>query len=147
MVRRRFKKHPYRRFISFEKNQIDINSGKGYKNFAATCYHAEQYAEKVIKDRLWLFRDGFFKTHRISFLVKDLASCYYIPSDDRDFLKILDKCYSLENLYMRSRYPSTVDSKNQVFSRKVAAKAVKDANDIVEWVHSLKNDHIPYIER
>ena len=118
-----------------------------YQDYAATCYHAEQYAEKVLKDKLWLFRERFFKTHSLAFLAKDLASCYGIQSDDDDFRKVLERCHSLDDLYQKSRYPSTADSKNRVFSEKVAQKAVKDAEFIVEWVHSLKGDHIDYCPR
>lgn len=147
MGRNRFSNHPYRRFIGFERNQISVNMSREYQDYAATCYHAEQYAEKVLKDKLWLFRERFFKTHSLAFLAKDLASCYGIQSDDDDFRKVLERCHSLDDLYQKSRYPSTVDSKNRVFSEKVAQKAVKDAEFIVGWVHSLKGDHIDYCPR
>ena len=147
MTKGRFKTHLYQRFIAFEKEQISVNESKLHRNYAATCYHAEQYAEKVLKEKLWLFRERFFKTHSLVFLARDLASCYGIPSDDTEFRKVLESCYSLDDLYQKSRYPSTVDSKNRTFSEKVARKAIVDADFIVKWVKSLNGDHVYYVPR
>lgn len=139
------RRHPYRRFACFERDQIDVNVDADYRAYAASCYHAEQYAEKVIKDRLWCFKSEFYRIHKLSVLATDLALCYGIKESDPVMKDILERCYNLDDLYQRSRYPSYSEKKEKVFNRRIAERAVSDAEYIVAWVHGLRDPVAPMV--
>ncbi len=81
-------------------SQIEQNRAFGYRPYGSTAVHAQQYAEKMLKDAIQSF-DGFPpKTHNINMLMEELE-LHGIPLDQ----ELYDKGTFLSNLYFDARYP------------------------------------------
>ena len=94
------KRNSFYSYALEDLSQIEQNRAFGYRPYGSTAVHAQQYAEKMLKDAIQSF-DGFPpKTHNINMLMEELE-LHGIPLDQ----ELYDKGTFLSNLYFDSRYP------------------------------------------
>ena len=138
-------RRPYLKFMHYERRQLDVNSRNGMESYAGTCYHAEQLAEKTLKDKLWEFEADYRMIHNLRQLATDLAAYYGVDPQSDDYRDIIERCLRLDDLYQKSRYPSRIESKEKKFSSRIASNAMRDAYAICDWADSLRFPMVPKI--
>ena len=128
-------KHKPGDYLSFALNdleQMDINRLQGFKPLVSTCYHAQQYAEKMMKEGLVRLKINPPQTHDLTALLK-LFPENSIPEDIFLYASVL-------NPYMvTARYPTTVRPSD--FSTELAEEAYDFAILIGKWIFSMIDEH------
>lgn len=89
----------------------------GFKSANSACYHAQQYAEKIIKARLIQLGYKNERTHNLVHLIEKIES-----TPDVELAK--EYCLILTGYEVRSRYP---DDEYRVFSPEEAELAYEMA--------------------
>lgn len=89
-------------FAMEDLSQIEQNKAYGYKPYGSTAVHAEQYAEKMLKDAIQAFGQYPPRTHNINVLMEELE-IQGIPIDQ----ELYNKGAFLSNLYFSVRYPQS----------------------------------------
>lgn len=130
------RKLSFRRFINYERRQLKVNRGAEYHSYAGTCYHSEQYAEKVLKEKLKELDIPFDRDHNLSNLLRKLASASGVDVDDPSFRKVESACSDLSLAYRKSRYLD-IRWENSPITKRMAVRSVQQADEIVAWVRSL----------
>lgn len=126
----------FRRFINYERRQLKVNEAAGFQSYAGTCYHSEQYAEKVLKEKLAELDVTPRRTHDLNELLMTIAYRLGLDTDASDFKAIEKNCADLSDMYHRSRYPD-FRWENSIITKRMATRSVRQADEIVAWVRSL----------
>ena len=104
--------------------------------FASTCYHAQQYAEKSLKDAISACGGSFSPTHNLTKLVRNLSLLTNTDMTDSEYNDIMRRSSFLTRLYDDSRYPNT-HGRDRTFTVDDAETATDDAEIIARWAESL----------
>lgn len=120
----------FRSKAEIDLRQILRNEPYGYDPYESTCVHAQQYAEKMLKEALVILgRDPNF-IHSLETLVGEVSDASGIdaPSD------IVMYASTLDQYYINVRYPSRT---SVYVDAEVAEEAFLYAKAIVEWSESI----------
>ena len=88
-------------FISMaEEDRLVIEESRyfGFRTANSACFHAQQYAEKMIKARLIMMGFQIMRTHNLVFLLEDFG-------DSPQIAKAREYCQVLNRYEARTRYP------------------------------------------
>ena len=121
-------------FAEEDLEQMEYNAKDGFRLARSTCMHAQQYAEKMIKDRIvQIDSDEPPKTHDLVVLLRILK-----PSDGEIDEDILHKASILTYYYMGSRYPD-FDIKEEM-TEEAAEEAYRWSLEIVDYISRIVKD-------
>lgn len=115
-----------------EKGEHDLEDAQrllendGYTD--TICFLAQQAAEKYLKGYLVFKKINPRPLHHLEELAKDCAGF------EKGFLDWLDECRVLTRYYIETRYPPLVPIE---YSKTEAKKAIKTAEDIIEFVKGM----------
>jgi len=122
----KYKIGQYRRFAEDDFKQLEINMGEGFAPYQSTCVHAQQYAEKMLKEKQVEFgMDPRFEHNLVTILNELSVNGLPITED------IYSKASILSNYYMTARYPGYKDLE---FGEETAAEAYQYSLDIVGYI-------------
>lgn len=127
----------FKPFIRFERRQLDVNERNGYESYAGTCFHAHQYAEKVLKDKLLEFGARNIRVHRTYSLFEDLVFLIGDDAASPRYSRLMDACHTLDRVYGSSRYPGENHYLPDDFTEGFAREICDEAYAIVGWASSL----------
>lgn len=132
------RKGRFSRYIAYEKRQLDVNETAQYQSYAGTCYHAEQYAEKVIKAKYDELGLNYKKNHQTDSLIRKLAESIGTDLDGKEYTKAEDAATSLALYYKKVRYPpdNPYDPLPRI-TKASARKCVSDAKTVVKWIDGI----------
>ena len=88
-------------FISMaEEDKLVMEESRhfGFRTANSACFHAQQYAEKMIKARLIIMGFQIVRTHNLIFLLEDFGNSPRIE-------KAREYCQVLNRYEARTRYP------------------------------------------
>ncbi len=123
-------------FAEEDLEQMEYNAKDGFRLARSTCMHAQQYAEKMIKDRIvQIDSDEPPKTHDLVVLLRILK-----PSDGEIDEDILHKASILTYYYMGSRYPD-FDVKEEM-TEDAAEEAYRWSLEIVDYISRIIKDEV-----
>lgn len=128
----------FERFVGYEIRQLKVNKDADLQCYAGTCYHAEQYAEKTLKARMQDFGIGFKYIHDPGKLVQALAVGTCQRLDDKWYIEAYDAAKALDLIYRVVRYPNHSEGVPTKVTRRMAEKALKDADTVVTWANSIR---------
>jgi HEPN domain-containing protein len=120
-------------YAQSDLQQMEINKEHGYIPYSNTCVAAQQYVEKMLKDKLQDFEDFPPKTHNIHVLMEALSESG-IPIDD----DLYDKATVLSSFYLSARYP---DVRPADIGEESAESACQFAKQIVNYYESFEPDY------
>ena len=90
------------------------------------CFHCQQTAEKALKAAQIYFLKDFQKEHDLEVLINSLQKHFKADSVRRPAINLTD-------YYVATRYPGIKESE---LTRKDALLALKDAEEILEYIKS-----------
>lgn len=120
-------KGAYRRDAEEDLEQLLYNKKDGFRLAKSSCVHAQQYAEKMIKDKIVDFDVDPQKIHDLVTLLFKLSDISSTKIDD----DILFLAGSLSRFYISLRYPCPEPI---TASPEDAENAFEWAIEIVDWV-------------
>lgn len=131
----------FKRHIRYERKQLRVNRKAHYASYAGSCYHSQQLAEKLVKQKLQDFGAENTYTHNLPSLVGDMASIAGINLGRKEYKELREACLFLSRMYDESRYPQeSEDEEGQDITVEQAAQAMRYARLIESWVNTL---HFP----
>lgn len=130
----------FHRHIRYERKQLRVNRKAHYQSYAGTCYHSQQLAEKLLKQKLQEFGAENTYTHNLPTLVGDLAMLVGIDLGRKEYEKLRDSSIFLSRIYGVSRYPEESVNDESEITVEQAAWARECARYIESWVDTL---HFP----
>lgn len=84
----------FKRYVEHEATQLEINTNAGYLDYAGTCFHSHQYAEKALKAKLSEFGLENDKTHNLCFLFKDMAKLVDLSPESSEYIELMPMPYN-----------------------------------------------------
>lgn len=127
----------FTRFVSYEKKQLSVNKNAGYQCYAGTCYHAEQWAEKAIKEKMVEYSISYSKTHSVGKLVTTLANRKQLDKNDVKYTEALCAGQMLDDIYKQVLYPSEDVNQTKRITRKKAEDSEAAAKTVITWLASI----------
>lgn len=123
----------FRAYADEDRYQLEVNRHDGYGAANSTCVHAQQYVEKMIKEKIVEFGGDPPRTHNLLSLMSELEamSGYEAPPD------IIFCMSTLNGYYFNLRYPDKTIIKA---SPEMAEVAHEYAEAIVSWLESCVPD-------
>lgn len=146
------REHPFGPFIADDLKQIRLNAKTEDGPHALTCYHAQQYVEKVLKDVIWQYTGVMESGHNMIGLMDILGGILeergIMDTDDPDFVAMRRLCSKLGPYNKNTRYPPASPFDERItFDERTAREAVGMAEAIVAWLDTVElDDGTPYAE-
>lgn len=146
------REHPFGPYIADDLKQIRLNAKTEDSPHALTCYHAQQYVEKVLKDVIWQFTGVMESGHNMVGLMDILGGILeergIMDTDDPDFVAMRRLCSKLGPYNKNTRYPPASPFDERItFDERTAREAVGMAYAIVAWLDTVElDDGTPYAE-
>ena len=130
-----YKRGSYRYFAEQDLLDIKNNLTSDYYSPETVCYHSEQYAEKMCKDKLVEYGvdpDWIHKIYRLLIHIGEVSSID-VPE------RILDCGMILDQNYQISRYPVREEdmTEDTTLSTDDAELAFECACSISDWLHTI----------
>jgi HEPN domain-containing protein len=130
----KLKKGDYKQFALEDLAQMGYNSKNGFEQAKSTCMHAQQYVEKMIKDKIVeLFDTEPEKTHNLRVLLAAI-----IPEGLEIDPDLMLKAGILSDYYMATRYPDFKILSE--ITEETAEEAYRWSLEIVSFVDSIRRD-------
>lgn len=130
----KYERGAFRANAEEDYNQLLYNRQDSFRLAKSSCTHAQQYVEKIVKEKFVEIGEDPPRIHDISVLLKRLSDVSAIEIDD-----ILIKASTLSNYYVALRYP---DPFPMYVSQEDAEDAFEWACEIVGWIeHNICTDH------
>lgn len=123
------------RFIGYDRRQLEVNRRYRFESYSGTVFHAQQFAEKIMKQKLKLAGAENIRTHNLCALVAALCD-YCIDPREKDLSEVEDACRTLSAGYISCRYP-VPGADPMVLDEKTARYAMQCASVITAWVGTL----------
>ena len=124
-------------FLEFAKadlDQMEFNAINGFQPALSTCMHAQQYAEKMIKEKhVELFGTEPERTHNLKTLIGHI-----LPEDCEIDADLILKAGMLSSYYMASRYPDYGGTEE--ITEETAEEAYRCSVEIVEFIDKIRKD-------
>ena len=125
----------FRDFARADLEQMEYNAKNGFQPALSTCMHAQQYAEKMLKEKyVELFGREPQRTHNLKTLLG-----YILPNDYDIDEDIIMKAGILSNYYMASRYPDFGGADE--IDEEAAEEAYMWSLEIVEFIGAIGKDN------
>lgn len=124
----------FAKFAREDLEQMEYNATNGFRPAGTTCMHAQQYVEKMLKDKIVELYDAEpEKTHNLRVLLAAI-----VPDDSEIDPDIVMKAGILSDYYMATRYPDCggLDEMDE----ETAEEAYHWAMEIVEYVLDIQRD-------
>jgi HEPN domain-containing protein len=113
---------------------MEFNASNGFQPAMSTCMHAQQYAEKMIKEKyVELFDSEPDRTHNLKILIGQI-----LPEDYKVDADIILKAGMLSSYYMASRYPDYGGTKE--ITEETAEEAYRWSLEIVGLIDRIHRD-------
>ena len=113
---------------------MEFNASNGFQPAMSTCMHAQQYAEKMIKEKyVELFDSEPDRTHNLKILIGQI-----LPEDYKVDADIILKAGMLSSYYMASRYPDYGGTKE--ITEEAAEEAYRWSLEIVGFIDRIHRD-------
>lgn len=119
----------FRRMAESDLAQMELNRNRGLSPYPSTCFHAQQYAEKVAKDRIVDFGATPKKTNDVVSLMRTL--CRLAGVDAPEWA--VEDATLLNGCYLRCVRPEA----GRDVSAEDAEQACEAALRLVAWMDSL----------
>ena len=120
----------FRAYAEIDRDQLEVNARDGYKSTAnSSCVHAQQYVEKMIKEKIVEFGGDPPRIHNLVSLMTEFekTSGITVPDDIQLYLS------TLNSYYFEMRYP---DEGIVIASTEMAEIAHEYAYYTVAWLES-----------
>ena len=120
----------FRAYAEIDRDQLEVNARDGYKSTAnSSCVHAQQYVEKMIKEKIVEFGGVPPRIHNLVSLMTEFEKISGIiaPDDIQLYLS------TLNSYYFEMRYP---DEGIVIASTEMAEIAHGYASYTVAWLES-----------
>ena len=129
---RKFSPGLFRRRALDDYHTLQLLASNGFEPANTVCFHAQQYAEKMVKEKMTQLNIPVPKFHSITVLLNILNEDGGIvaPAD------IVFAAGNLESIYITSRYPDD-DGQIVELSPETAENAYDYAISIVNWLESF----------
>lgn len=138
------RKDRFWRHIGYERRQLEVNGSHELESYAGTCYHAQQFSEKMMKQKLEDFGAKNKNTHNLSHLANNLAFLSGTDLESAENRFITEACQNLTQWYGESRYPSDDEEVEPEVTLSMARVSMQYAHLIADWVDSLVVPTDPY---
>jgi len=113
---------------------MEFNASNGFQPAMSTCMHAQQYAEKMIKEKyVELFDSEPDRTHNLKILIGQI-----LPEDYKVDADIILKAGMLSSYYMASRYPDYGGTEE--ITEETAEEAYRWSLEIVGLIDRIHRD-------
>lgn len=129
-------KTDFNRFIGYDHKQLVVNAGADFESYAGTCFHSQQLAEKVLKQKLQVMGVENVYTHSLLSLADDLAFLYGYDINGKGTHDLREALISLSDQYIATRYPLEGRSYPKI-TKKMAEDSVDQCRLILAWVGSM----------
>lgn len=120
----------FRTYAEVDRDQLEVNARDGYKSTAnSSCVHAQQYVEKMIKEKIVEFGGDPPRIHNLVSLmtVFEELSGIQAPNDIQLYIS------TLNSYYFEMRYP---DDGIVIATTEMAEIAHEYADSTVAWLES-----------
>ena len=133
---RRYQRGAYELKARDDLDTMRILAAQGYEPANTASFHAQQYAEKMIKDTFSLFDLPVPLEHNITVLLTILNEDAHveIPED------IMFYAATIESIYLSARYPDEETGEVVQISPESAENACNYSLLISDWIYEIRND-------
>ena len=126
----KYKCGKYKEKAQSDYEQMVQNKQFDFFPYIPTCTHAQQYAEKMAKEKLVELGINPDHIHKITVLLTELSNLTQIDVPAR----LIEGAAKLDIYYFSTRYPS----ENMIIvGQETAEEAFTISVEIVEWIESL----------
>ena len=130
----KLEKGDFARYAEVDREQMEVNARNDFRPAGSTCVHAQQYVEKMLKDKIVeLFDEEPLKTHDLLVLLRAILPDIGAVDDST-----LHKVSILTSYYMASRYPDV--GLDDDWSEETAEEAYTWSKEIVEFIGRISRD-------
>ena len=130
----KYDKGAFAAYAKADLEQMECNAKNGFFPALSTCMHAQQYAEKMLKEKIVeLFGTEPEKTHNLKTLLGTI-----LPSDYEVDPDLVLKASILSNYYMASRYPDFGGLDD--ITEDTAESAYQWSKEIVDFIDKIYKD-------
>ena len=128
----KYDKGAFAAYAKADLEQMECNAKNGFFPALSTCMHAQQYAEKMLKEKLVEFGNDPRFEHNLVTILNELETIGIPMTED-----IYAKASILSNYYMAARYPGYRDFE---FGEETAEEAYCFALDVVSYADGFYID-------
>ena len=128
----------FRAYAEIDRDQLEVNARDGYRSTAnSSCVHAQQYVEKMIKEKIVEFGGDPPRIHNLVSLMAEFEriSGIQAPDDVQLYLS------TLNSYYFEMRYP---DEDIVIATTDMAEIAHEYADSTVAWLETCRLRHGNY---
>lgn len=122
----------FRAYAEVDRDQLEVNARDGYRSTAnSSCVHAQQYVEKMIKEKIVEFGGDPPRIHNLVSLMAEFEATSGIQAPED-----IQLCLStLNSYYFEMRYP---DEDIVIATTEMAEIAHEYANATVAWLETCR---------
>lgn len=120
-----------------EEGSSSDSDDDSFMPYMSTCYHAEQYVEKVIKDAIFCVTGERLGEHTLDTYIEHLAMSLDVDTESEEFDRIFNICKEFRTHYNDFRYPTRWNAENPI-TRETAKEYVRKSKEVVDWIGGLE---------